>query len=110
MKTKFEDVGRLPQWAQRRIAKLTADVEYHKERAMSVASEAGTSVVVGGISARPKQYLPNGTRVGFRLTDRQSIEVYVNQTGDGVTVFADGGYLAFWPEVTNVGTLKVVQR
>jgi hypothetical protein len=110
MKTKFEDVGRLPQWAQRRIAKLTADVEYHKERAMSVASEAGTSVIVGGASARPKQYLPNGTKIGFVVGKGLDIEVGVNSTEDGVSVYVGRGYLAFWPECTNVGTLKVVQR
>lgn len=110
MKAKFEDVGRLPQWAQRRMARLEADIEYYKAQAVSVASDKGTSVVVGGLCGRNKKYLPDGTKVGFVVGDGQDIEVGINATKDGVSVYVGGGYLSFWPECTNVGTLKVVQR
>lgn len=110
MKTKFEDVGRLPQWAQRRIASLEANVKHYKAQAMSVASDEGTSVVVGGLYGRNKKYLPDGTQVGFVVGKGLDIEVGVSPTGDGVSVHVNGGYLAFWPECTNTGTLKVAQR
>jgi hypothetical protein len=89
---------------------LEKDVEYYKAQAVSVASDEGTNVVVGGLCGRNKKYLPEGTKIGFVVGKGLDIEVGVNSTGDGVSVFVGGGYLAFWPECTNVGTLKVVQR
>ena len=108
MKSKFENVERLPQWAQRRISKLEGDVAHYKERAAAVASKEGTNVRVDRSFNAAPMFLPEGTRVTFLLDSNRSIEVHLQ--GDGVSVYADGGYLAFWPEVTNVGTLKVVQR
>lgn len=34
-----EDVNRLPKWAQMRLSRLEADVEYWKEKALSAAGE-----------------------------------------------------------------------
>ena len=103
-----ESIEKLPQWAQRRISKLEGDVACYKERAIAVASKEGTNVRVDRSFNDAPLFLPEGTRVTFLLDNKRSIEVHLQ--GDGVSVYADGGYLAFWPEATNVGTVKVVQR
>ena len=104
----FERIDKLPQWAQRRISKLEGDVVHYKERAAAVASKEGTNVRVDRSFNDAPMFLPEGTRVTFLLDDKRSIEVHLE--GDGVSVYVGGGYLSFWPECANVGTLKVVQR
>ena len=99
-KTPKQDITRLPQWAQRRIAKLEADVEYHKAPAFQAAQgPSGSRVFIEDHEG--KRGLPDNVKVGFRIQgDRRVIEVSRDEEWVRISSYNTG--LVIEPEVSNV--------
>ena len=85
-----DDVSKLPQWAQHRLAALTDSVEHWKAEALAAASADAqdTNVAVQMHDAKGDRGLPPDSRILFTLPNGAEIMVHHSgsQDPDGVLV------------------------
>ena len=93
------DTSKLPKWAQRRIAKLESDVEYHKAQAFQAAKGPSNSRVFIE-DYEGTRGLPDNVKIGFRFA--QDKVLAIRRVGDWVEVRSDFQHLVIEPESSNV--------
>ena len=104
-----EDLNRLPKWAQHRIAKLEADVAYHREQAHGVANvdKGCTDTAIEVMTDGPEHWrllgLPQGSTVWFNLgSPDDTVAITVQRAKNGTLyVNTPRGALRVQPASTN---------
>lgn len=91
METKFEDVTKLPKWAQSKIKRLEGSIEYWRGNAMVISREAESNITVDLGGCKDKLHIPNGT-VQFNVGNGQ-ISVLIDSEKSGksfIKVYGSG--------------------
>lgn len=85
-------IERLPKWAQDEILRLDKDVEFWKERALTVLGKRGRSQVRAEFSANieGREFIPLPDRTEIIFFLGESMRVYVRLGAGGSTVSVRG--------------------
>ncbi len=62
-----ERVERLPKWAQQRIAKLEADIDYWRKQAHQATVEGESDTILATGMREDDKALPSGSKVRFKV-------------------------------------------
>ena len=104
-----EQYARLPQYAQRRIKRLEADVAYWQEKARTVVEGETNVYLWEGMENAP---LPKDSIVRFTIGERSDAYIDVKPYGvhEGDIRISSGRGFAVQPEASNVITLRLLDR
>jgi hypothetical protein len=103
-----DNISRLPQWAQRRISKLEADVEWWQVKAHQAASAKNSRVRIGARAMGEEMGLPEGDPITFFAEEEYEIEVRSKPDDRLIEVRASDATLLVEPATSNV--IKVRAR
>lgn len=113
----IEDERRLPQWAQRKLAALRANVDHYKAAAFAATGtfeghDSDTAVITYEGPGHRYRCLPPGTTIAFNLgiPGGVPVEVQVTRKPNGsVEVYTTQDALSVVPRSSNVVGIHVVK-
>lgn len=105
MGTTDERIDRLPKWAQDRIATLTKNVDYWKEKA--TAGETGQTNTRVNVSSGEWRYLPSYRPVEFHAAGTV-VQVYVAPGGGSGYDGEDHVVVRIQPDSPNGGRMSII--
>jgi hypothetical protein len=100
-----QKLDRLPKWARFLIEKLTTNVKYWRNKALSTANCGKDSNVVLRLYSDEDRGLPTDATIAFKLKDDNEIEVWVRE--GALYFYGRTGRIAFYPNSANTGFITV---